>query len=353
MKQFVATLSFCLFLMSAGAACDDASSHCSDETLNRVKAATVFISARRTLTNTGQVESREGTGFVISSRGFVLTTAHTVEKGDGVDQVTIKGAIASRYAQGASMHVIERNDHDVALLQFDDTSKPYPNVTLGNPGSVSASVTLCSVGFTAGREYFFVTGALGERGGGGEGGFWATQMPSNPGDSGAPVFISSGGVVGIKRGAYEGLQNVNQIIPLNLAQNLINEAVLPPDDKRERISLLMKRMCDRGLLQNPYEWELRGDVYVSLQNMKLELTKVIEELPADSPGTFPLLKMQTAIREMVEDPKMFPQQSKTANGPISDDMIKEIAKFRTEYSTDLRDLEEIYSLPHYCDIIRR
>ena len=175
-------------------------------------------------------------------------------------------------------------------------------------------------------------------------------MPSNPGDSGAPVFISSGKVVGIKRGGYEGLQNVNQIIPLNLAQNLISEAVLPPDPKRERVSLLMKRMCDRGVLQNPYEWELRSDVYGSLQSMKVELTKVIEELPADSPGTFPLLKMRTTIRDMLENPKIFPQQDKTKNGPITDDMTKEIAKFRAEFSSGLRNLEELYSIPHYCDI---
>lgn len=287
---------------------------------------------------------------MISSKGFVLTNAHTVEKGDRVDKVIISGAIASRYAQSTSLHVIDSNNHDVALLQFDDTSKLYSNVTLGDAGIVSFSTHLCSVGFTAGREYFFVEGPLGEQGGGSEGGFWLTQMPSNPGDSGAPVFISSGKVVGIKRGGYEGLQNVNQIIPLNLAQNLISEAVLPPDPKRERVSLLMKRMCDRGVLQNPYEWELRSDVYGSLQSMKVELTKVIEELPADSPGTFPLLKMRTTIRDMLENPKIFPQQDKTKNGPITDDMTKEIAKFRAEFSSGLRNLEELYSIPHYCDI---
>lgn len=61
MKTFVVRLlCFCSFLMP-GVVCEVAVSQCSDGVVNQVKAATVFISARRTLTNTGQVvKSKSG-----------------------------------------------------------------------------------------------------------------------------------------------------------------------------------------------------------------------------------------------------------------------------------------------------
>lgn len=57
---------------------------------------------------------------------------------------------------------------------------------------------LCTGSFPQGQEFFL---AHGESSGlGGEHGDWLTDMPSNPGDIGAPVFTSSGDVVAIKAG---------------------------------------------------------------------------------------------------------------------------------------------------------
>jgi hypothetical protein len=76
-------------------------------------------------------------------------------------------------------------------------------------------------------------------------------MGSNPGDSGAPVFLTSGEVVAVKVGGYEQAQNLNEIIPLSYATPLLTEVgdkekncalVKEPDDGRlppSRLSMVL------------------------------------------------------------------------------------------------------------------
>jgi S1-C subfamily serine protease len=215
---------------------------CSQEVIKHNRDATVFIRVKRTLKVTGQVEERTGTGFIISPSGWVLTTAHLVKADANVDDIQIVGSIASREASSSSrLDFIGGNDHDVALLKFADTSKTYNAVTLGNVSLVDVGAHMCSEGFPKENENFFVEGAL--SGKGGERGFWLTQMPSNPGDSGAPVFLSSGDVIAIRVGGYEGLQDVNLLIPLNLAQDLL---ISVPDT-----SSVMKPVKPAGVSRGP------------------------------------------------------------------------------------------------------
>jgi V8-like Glu-specific endopeptidase len=232
---------------------------CSDEVISQNRAATVFISVKQTLKVTGQVEERTGTGFVISPSGYVLTNKHVIEADAKVDEIEIAGAIASREAFPSRLILIQANEHDVALLKFSDTSKTYRSVALGQTASLKVGTHLCSEGFPANQEYFFVEGPLSSTGA--ERGFWLTQMPSNPGDSGAPVFLTSGEVVAIKVGGYEGLQNVNLLIPINLAQDLVilsdaSHPSLPAPVANNQVP-------DKSFVTRLTVWaEIDGDVFV-------------------------------------------------------------------------------------------
>lgn len=215
---------------------------CPDEMLRKNRQALVFIQVKKSLKNTGQVDRRTGTGFIISRSGYVLTNKHVVESDDKVDEIEITGAIASREAYASHLIVVGTNQHDVALLKFLDTSKPYEPIALGQPhdiANVTVGTHLCSEGFPMNKEFFFAEGAM--SGTGGERGFWLTQMPSNLGDSGAPVFVTSGEVVAIKVGGYGDLQDVNALIPMNLARDLVDtvpDAVPAGDSQNSRDHIL-------------------------------------------------------------------------------------------------------------------
>jgi hypothetical protein len=200
---------------------------------------------------TGQVDRNTGTGFLISSSGYVLTNKHVIEAGDPIDDLEIYGSIASKEATPSRLVVIGTNQHDVALLKFADTSKAYSAFVLGQPRNVKVGTPVCSEGFPADKDFFFAEGPVSEIGA--EHGLWLTQMPSNPGDSGGPVFLSSGKVVAIKVGGYTALQNVNALIPMNLAQDLL---ILVPDRTPEATPSgtkpvdLASRKFSCNLLQN-------------------------------------------------------------------------------------------------------
>jgi S1-C subfamily serine protease len=198
---------------------------CPEEVISGNRAATVFIKVKKTLKVTGQVEERTGTGFIISASGYVLTSRHVVEADERVDEIEVAGSIGSRKAASSELAVIARNEHDVALLKFADTSKTYSSVVLGKPSDVKVGTTLCAVGFPKQQEFYFASGTMS----GEQGALWVTQMPSNPGDSGAPVFLSSGEVVAIKFGGYDDAQNINLLVPMNLAGDLLTKVPDLPD----------------------------------------------------------------------------------------------------------------------------
>jgi hypothetical protein len=187
--------------------------------------AIVRIHVKKTKHNTGAVEQLYGTGFIVSPSGYVLTSDHVVEQGTDIDSLQVEGAIGSDAASASALEIISHNkDNDVALLRFKNTNRQYASVILGNAGEVASQELLCSAGYPQDTEYVTTSGNL--SGKGGPGGTWYTQMPSNQGESGAPVFTASGEVVALKKGGYEKSQNLNVLVPLNLAQNLLN---LVPD----------------------------------------------------------------------------------------------------------------------------
>jgi len=192
---------------------------CSKGIVNKLRDATVFIQAKRTRKLSGVVETRYATGFIVSPSGFVLTDTHTIAVDSETDDLKILGAVHHRGASPLELVEIDTKK-ELALLKFKTTGITFPAVNLGT-ADVQVRTELCSEGFPEGQEWVAPSGAL--TGTGGDRGFWITQMPSNPGESGAPVFLPSGEVVGIKFGGYDDKQLLNLVIPINFAHDLLAE----------------------------------------------------------------------------------------------------------------------------------
>jgi hypothetical protein len=177
----------------------------------------VFIHAIITQKVTGAMSDQYGTGFLVSPSGYVLTNYHVVAgKSDDEPNVPISGSIASINASSTPMLVIAKDvDQDLALLQLENSAIPYEAVARGNPSNTNVGDPLCSLGFPLNQEFTFTAGFL--NGKVGPHGWWLTQMPENPGESGAPVFDLHGKVVAIKVGGFEKAQDLNLMIPFNLA----------------------------------------------------------------------------------------------------------------------------------------
>jgi hypothetical protein len=194
------------------------------------RGAILYLKAQKTNPQTGAVTIKTGTGFFVSPDGYILTDYHVISADPGWD-VQVAGALGSAEAQQFAVTIIDTDSkEDVALLKVKETNHPWKSVFIGDPNTVTGTATLCSAGFPNNDQYQYefqaTQGPLGGKGG--PAGRWTTQMPSNPGESGAPVFTIDGIVVALKWGGDSQLQNVNLLTPINLANGLLIKGARPP-----------------------------------------------------------------------------------------------------------------------------
>lgn len=189
------------------------------------KGAIVFLKVERHKTATGAPDNVEGTGFLCDGRGIFLTNDHVVAPPPGYTIDGMTAWIGSRYnTQSMSQVLVIKHDpgNDLALVQMKNDMTTYLALPMGDSRTVNAGDRVCSVGFPLGRDRDISEGII--RKTLDDHGWWATDMPANRGESGAPVFSDkTGTVVGIKVAGLEDAQNYNFIIPISDASFLISQ----------------------------------------------------------------------------------------------------------------------------------
>ena len=166
----------------------------------------------------------QGSGFVVSSDGLILTNAHVV---DGAKEVTVK-LIDHREFKAKVLGTDKASD--IAVLKID--AHGLSTVRLGNSDSLGVGDYVLAIGAPFGLEETATAGIVSATGrslpGDGAVPFIQTDAAVNPGNSGGPLFDSGGAVVGINSQIYTnsgGYQGVSFAIPINLAQSVEQQIV--------------------------------------------------------------------------------------------------------------------------------
>ncbi len=166
----------------------------------------------------------QGSGFIVSSDGIVLTNAHVVE---GAKEVTVK-LIDHREFKAKVLGSDKTSD--IAVLKID--AKGLPFVRMGNSDQLGVGDYVLAIGAPFGLEETATAGIVSATGrslpGDGAVPFIQTDAAVNPGNSGGPLFDASGAVVGINSQIYTnsgGYQGVSFAIPINLAQEVQEQIV--------------------------------------------------------------------------------------------------------------------------------
>lgn len=171
-------------------------------------------------TNSGATDVVEGTGFILSTDGYLLTSSRIVPSIPGVE---ITGAIATRSAFHVPLTVITVDDqHGLALMQLNDSSRSYQPLQIGEPQELSPGDELCSLGFPLKQEFQYSHGVLGGKRA--YKGRWSTDMSVNSGESGAPVFDDKTRMVVAVKDESLDAPNLNLLVPINLANTLLSQA---------------------------------------------------------------------------------------------------------------------------------
>jgi serine protease Do len=166
-----------------------------------------------------------GSGFIISSDGYILTNNHVV---DGADAVTVR--LQDRRTLTAKVIGTDPT-YDIALLKVD-AGGSLPTVTIGDSKLLKPGQWVLAIGSPFGFDYTVTQGivsAVGRNLGARDQpstAFIQTDVPINRGNSGGPLFNLQGQVVGINSQIYSdtgGYQGVAFSIPIDLAMNAVDQ----------------------------------------------------------------------------------------------------------------------------------
>lgn len=172
----------------------------------------------------GQPARGEGSGFIVSPDGLILTNAHVVR---GANTVTVK--LTDRREFQAK--VIGRDDKtDVAVLKI--AAQNLPTVPLGNPAELKVGEWVLAIGSPFGFENSVTAGVVSAKGRSlpddGYVPFIQTDVAVNPGNSGGPLINSRGEVIGINSQIFSrsgGYQGLSFAIPIDLAVRIKDQIV--------------------------------------------------------------------------------------------------------------------------------
>lgn len=185
----------------------------------------------------------EGSGFIVTPDGYILTNAHVVAN---ADQVTVK-LTDRREFQAKVVGVDQRSD--VAVIKIAATG--LPTVRIGDPAKLKPGEWVLAIGSPFGFENSATAGIVsgtarslpGENGVGSIVPFIQTDVAVNPGNSGGPLFNMRGEVVGInsqifsRTGGYMGLSFA---IPIDVAMEVRDQLVKSGKVTRGRIGVTIQ-----------------------------------------------------------------------------------------------------------------
>ncbi len=186
-------------------------------------------------------QSGEGSGFVVTKDGYIVTNHHVI---DQADQVTV---VLSDKRSFKAKVVGSDSTTDVAVLKVEASDLvPLP---LGNDERVRIGDWVLAVGNPLGLEFTVTAGIISAKGRGAEirlpnagnftiSDFIQTDAAINPGNSGGPLLNVRGEVIGLnsaiasQTGFYSGY---GFAIPITLVQNVMEQLIA---DGRVRLPVM-------------------------------------------------------------------------------------------------------------------
>ena len=167
----------------------------------------------------------QGSGFIISPDGYILTNNHVV--GD-TDKVTVKledGREFTAKTVGTDPH------SDVAVIKID--AKNLPVLSLGDSDVLEVGEWVLAIGNPFGLSHTLTAGIVSAKGRSSLGladyeNFIQTDAAINPGNSGGPLIDLNGKAVGMNTALFSrsgGYMGIGFAIPINMAKAIKDQLI--------------------------------------------------------------------------------------------------------------------------------
>ena len=183
----------------------------------------------------------QGSGFILTDDGIILTNAHVVQD---ADEVTVK-LTDRREFQAKVLGTDPRTD--VAVLKIE--AKDLPTVELGNTRDLKPGEWVLAIGSPFGFENSVTVGVVSAKGRSLPDDsfvpFIQTDVAVNPGNSGGPLFNSRGEVVAINSQIYTrtgGYQGISFSIPIEVALRVKDQIVETGEASHARLGIAIQQV---------------------------------------------------------------------------------------------------------------
>jgi serine protease Do len=181
----------------------------------------------------------EGSGFIVTADGVILTNAHVVA--DASD-VTVR--LTDRREFTAKVVGVDRKT-DVAVIKIQ--AKSLPTVRIGDPSKLRPGEWVVAIGSPFGFDNSVTAGIVSATSralpDGAYTPFIQTDAAVNPGNSGGPLFNMAGEVVGINSQIYSrtgGFMGISFAIPIDVAMNVEDQLIHTGHVERGRIGVVIQ-----------------------------------------------------------------------------------------------------------------
>ncbi|RKE25248.1 serine protease Do [Paraburkholderia sp. BL23I1N1] len=179
-----------------------------------------------------------GSGFIISSDGYILTGAHVVA---GASQVNVK-LTDHREFKGSVVGI--DSPSDIALLKID--ARGLPTVRIGTPSDAKVGQWVVSIGSPYGFENTATAGIISSKGRLLPDETYVpliqTDLTLNAGDSGGPLFDLNGDVIGLEAPAHPAFQGLSFAIPIDVTMGIERQLQLHGRVEHGRLGLSVQEV---------------------------------------------------------------------------------------------------------------
>jgi serine protease Do len=183
----------------------------------------------------------QGSGFIVSADGQILTNAHVVR-----DASTVTVKLADRREFEAKVLGVDPAT-DVAVLKIDATGLPV--VQFGDAKKLAVGDYVLAIGSPFGFEQSATSGIVSAKRRSLPGDayvpFIQTDVAVNPGNSGGPLFDAHGRVVGINSQIYSrtgGYQGLSFAIPIDVAIRVRDQIVATGTARHARLGVTVQEL---------------------------------------------------------------------------------------------------------------
>jgi serine protease Do len=181
-----------------------------------------------------------GSGFIVDSRGYIITNNHVVDKADKI-YVKLSTDPDNDGEDGRPAHVIGVDaETDIAVIKID-APQPLPTVKLGNSDGAQVGDWVLAIGSPFGLSKTVSAGIVSAKDRSIEDPeanhapsqfqrFIQTDAAINPGNSGGPLVDMAGEVIGMNTAIYTqsaGSEGVGFAMPSNTIASVYNMLISP------------------------------------------------------------------------------------------------------------------------------